>query len=108
MKRLIYCATLLVSMSCLTSRPAVAQTDQFVGEIRIFGFNFCPQGWANANGQLLAITQNVALFSLLGTFYGGDGVQNFALPTWGPIFAQGGGGPLTTCIALTGIFPSRN
>jgi len=54
--------------------------DQFVGEIRIFPFNFPPTGWAFCNGQLLPISQNTALFSLLGTFYGGDGKSTFALP----------------------------
>ena len=54
--------------------------DPFVAEIRIFGFNFAPTGWAMCNGQLLPISQNTALFSLLGTFYGGDGKSTFALP----------------------------
>jgi microcystin-dependent protein len=54
--------------------------DPFVAEIRIFPFNFAPKGWALCNGQLLPIAQNTALFSLLGTFYGGDGKSNFALP----------------------------
>jgi microcystin-dependent protein len=54
--------------------------DQFVGEIRIVPFNFAPFGWALCDGQLLAISQNTALFSLLGTYYGGDGKSNFALP----------------------------
>ena len=52
----------------------------FVGEIRAFGFNFAPNGWALCNGQLMAISQNTALFSLLGTTYGGDGKSTFALP----------------------------
>ncbi|HXA28127.1 MAG TPA: tail fiber protein [Candidatus Angelobacter sp.] len=52
----------------------------FVAEIRIFGFNFAPAGWAMCNGQLMPISQNTALFSLLGTTYGGDGKSNFALP----------------------------
>lgn len=52
----------------------------FVAEIRMFGFNFAPVGWAQCNGQLLPISQNTALFSLLGTFYGGDGKSTFALP----------------------------
>jgi microcystin-dependent protein len=52
----------------------------FVAEIRIFAGNFAPTGWATCNGQLLPISQNTALFSLLGTFYGGDGKSNFALP----------------------------
>ena len=54
--------------------------DPFVGEIRTFGFNFPPTGWAQCNGQLLPISQNTALFSLLGTNYGGDGRTTFALP----------------------------
>jgi microcystin-dependent protein len=54
--------------------------DPFVAEIRIFPFNFAPKGWAWCNGQLLPISQNTALFSLLGTTYGGDGKSTFALP----------------------------
>ena len=55
-------------------------SEPFVGEIRMFGFNFAPQGWAQSNGQLLPIAENTALFSLLGTTYGGDGHATFALP----------------------------
>jgi len=55
-------------------------SDQFVAEIRIFPFNFAPTGWALCNGQILPINQNTALFSLLGTTYGGNGTSNFALP----------------------------
>jgi microcystin-dependent protein len=54
--------------------------DPFVAEIRIFPFTFAPKGWAFCNGQLLPLSQNTALFSLLGTFYGGDGKSTFALP----------------------------
>lgn len=54
--------------------------DPFVAEIRIFPFNFAPRGWAFCNGQLLPLSQNTALFSLLGTTYGGNGQSNFALP----------------------------
>ena len=54
--------------------------DPFVAEIRIFPFNFAPSGWAFSNGQLMPISQNTALFSLLGTTYGGDGKSTFALP----------------------------
>jgi microcystin-dependent protein len=54
--------------------------DPFVAEIRIFPFNFAPTGWAFCNGQLMPISQNTALFSLLGTTYGGDGKSTFALP----------------------------
>ena len=69
-------------------------TDQFVAEIRIFPFNFAPTGWAFCNGQLLPISQNTALFSLLGTFYGGDGKSTFALPDLqGSVAVHSGQGP---------------
>jgi len=57
--------------------------DPFVAEIRIFPFNFAPKGWAWCDGQLMPLSQNTALFSLLGTTYGGDGKSNFALPDLG-------------------------
>lgn len=69
--------------------------EPFIGEIRMVGFNFAPAGWAFCNGQLLPLSQNTALFSLLGTTYGGDGRTTFALPDFrsrGPIhFGQGPG-----------------
>src|SRR5687767_4486752 len=55
-------------------------SDPFLAEIRVVGFNFAPAGWATCDGQLLPISQNTALFSLLGTMYGGDGKSTFALP----------------------------
>src|SRR5246127_2621141 len=55
-------------------------SNPFLAEIRIFPFNFAPFGWAFCNGQIMALSQNTALFSLIGTFYGGDGKSNFALP----------------------------
>ena len=55
-------------------------SDQFLAEIRIFPFNFPPTGWAFCNGQLMPLSQNTALFALLGTVYGGDGKSTFALP----------------------------
>jgi microcystin-dependent protein len=55
-------------------------SDQFLGEIRMVGFNFAPTGWAQCNGQIMPLSQNTALFSLLGTQYGGDGKSTFALP----------------------------
>jgi microcystin-dependent protein len=66
-------------------------SDPFVAEIRIVGFNFAPTGWAQCNGQLLPISQNTALFSLLGTFYGGDGKSTFALPNLQGSAAMGQG-----------------
>lgn len=55
-------------------------SDQFLAEIRIFAGNFAPTGWAMCNGQVLPISQNTALFSLVGTYYGGNGTSNFSLP----------------------------
>lgn len=55
-------------------------SEPFIGEIRVFGFNFAPRNWAFCDGALLPLAQNTALFSLLGTTYGGNGVSNFALP----------------------------
>ena len=60
--------------------PAAAQIDPFIGQIMTFGGNFCPRGWSTTDGQLLPISQNTALFSILGTTYGGDGRTTFALP----------------------------
>lgn len=55
-------------------------SEPFLGEIRMFGFQFAPEGWAMCNGQTLSISQNTALFSLLGTMYGGNGTTTFQLP----------------------------
>lgn len=79
--------------------------DAFVAEIRIFPFNFAPFGWAMCNGQLLAISQNTALFSLVGTFYGGDGKSTFGLPNLQgsvPICYGSGGGLSPYDIGQTG------
>jgi microcystin-dependent protein len=68
--------------------------DPFLAEIRIFPFSFAPKGWAFCDGQLLPLSQNTALFSLLGTSYGGDGKSNFALPDLqGSAALAAGGGP---------------
>lgn len=88
-------------------------SDPYIGEIRLFGFNFAPQGWAQCNGQLLAISQNTALFAILGVTYGGDGRTTFGLPNLqgqaplsfgqGPglssrVLGQSGGEPSVTLI----------
>jgi microcystin-dependent protein len=95
--------------------------DPFVAEVRLVGFNFAPTGWAQCNGQLIPISQNTALFSLLGTMYGGDGKSTFALPNiqgqavLGPGQSQGtseyvegqaGGSQAVTL--LTSEMPSHN
>ena len=69
--------------------------EPFIGEIRMVGFNFAPPGWAFCNGQLIPLSENTALFSLLGTTYGGDGRTTFALPDFrsrGPIHSGAGPG----------------
>src|ERR1039457_1821179 len=69
-------------------------SDQFVGQLLLVGFNFPPTGWASTAGQLMPISQNTALFSLLGTFYGGDGKSTFALPNLqGSLVISQGQGP---------------
>ncbi|MEO1564196.1 MAG: tail fiber protein [Pseudomonadota bacterium] len=121
----------LMSQSVVSSAQA---QDFYLGQVLTVGFNFCPRGTAEAAGQLLPISQNSALFSLLGTFYGGDGRTTFALPDLrgGVIAGSGKGAGLrqeypqglraTTsvrsgdelgviamkhCIVTEGIFPSR-
>jgi microcystin-dependent protein len=104
----------------------------YLGEIRVFAFNYAPQGWAQCNGQIMPIADFTALFSLLGTVYGGDGNSTFALPDFrnrapvhtspdlpmgqdgGGVGAQAGAGAVTTptlsanfCIAIQGVFPPR-
>lgn len=78
--RSIVLCLLLAFVTITIAMPAQAQVEPFLGEIRFVGFNFAPQGWALCNGQLLSISQNQALFALLGTQYGGDGRTTFALP----------------------------
>lgn len=80
---------------------SVFAQDQFVGEIRLFTCNFAPKGWAKCEGQLLPISQNTALFSILGTTYGGDGKTTFALPDLRDRMAIGfGQGPGLSYVVL--------
>ncbi len=79
--------------------------DQFLGQIQLFPYSFAPRDWAPCNGQLLQISENAALFSLLGCTYGGDCRTTFALPDLrSAVLGQYN----QYYIALTGIFPSRN
>jgi microcystin-dependent protein len=79
MKRLLAIVALIGALSTTWVNLASAQ-DQILGEVRLFGFNWCPVGWAPTNGATMQISQNAALFSLLGTNFGGNGSQTFALP----------------------------
>ena len=67
--------------------------DEFIGCIKLFGFSFAPRGWATCQGQIISIAQNTALFSLLGTTYGGNGQTTFALPDLQGRVAMGQGNP---------------
>lgn len=81
-------------MSLLFLGFSIRAQDNFIAEIRIFAGNFAPKGWAFCDGQIMSISQNTALFSLLGTTYGGDGKSNFALPNLnGRVPIGAGGGP---------------
>jgi microcystin-dependent protein len=78
----------------LSANPCAAGENPFLGEIETFAFTFCPVNWAPLNGQLLSISSNTALFALLGTTYGGDGITTFALPTGKPVFTLTPGAPM--------------
>lgn len=78
--------------------------EPFLGEIRMFGGDFAPQGWARCHGQLLPIAEHAPLYSLIGTTYGGDGVETFALPD---LREDAVPLPITFIIALAGVYPSR-
>ena len=140
-------STILMATASLAAASGTASAQEpFIGEIRVFGSNFCPRGWADADGQILPIAQNSALFSLYGTMYGGDGRSTFALPDLrGRAILHEGNGPglepttqgerkgyeeamapranaqrqrdtvrttptltIRYCVALVGIYPSRN
>ncbi|MGB1307801.1 MAG: phage tail protein [Oceanihabitans sp.] len=92
MKKTITLLSLLICFSY--SNTTKAQTEPFIGQITMFAGNFAPQGWAKCDGQLLAISQHSALFSLLGTYYGGDGETTFGLPDFrGRVPIHNGNGP---------------
>jgi microcystin-dependent protein len=76
--------------------------DELIGVIKLFGGNFAPQGFMECNGQLLNLQQNVALFSIIGTTYGGDGQTNFALPKLTPLDEK-----MKYIICVNGVYPSR-
>ena len=76
MRKTIFAAVMLVA----SAAPAYAALDAFIGEVQGFAFKYCPKDWTPADGRLMSIHDNTALFSLLGIEYGGDGSRTFALP----------------------------
>jgi len=80
MKTISRLAIVLLFISSFSLQSSHAQQEGFIGEIRMFAGNFAPRGWAFCDGQLIAVSSNTALFSILGTIYGGDGRTTFALP----------------------------
>lgn len=93
----------------MTCSSTLKAQEPFVGEIRMFAGNFAPRGWAFCDGQLLAISSNDALFSLIGTTYGGDGRTTFALPDFrGRLPVQHGQGPGLSNVRLGEKFGQEN
>ena len=79
-RKAILASASAVALAGVPTVPAQAQVTPYLGQLQVFAGTFCPRGWSTASGQLLAISSNSALYSLLGTFYGGDGRTTFALP----------------------------
>lgn len=104
MKKVLFLASLmlLVAMDARISR--VQATEPYIGQVILFANNFCPRNWLEAKGQILPIANNNALYSLLGSRFGGDGRRTFALPK----LPQPKNGMPKYCIAIRGIYPSRN
>ena len=80
--------------------------DEYLGVVKLFAGNFAPRGWAYCDGQLLSLSQNTALFSLLGTTYGGDGKSTFALPKLESV-KSGKDAEIKYIICLEGMYPTR-
>lgn len=78
--RLVTSLAVSAAIMAISQLPSASAQEPYIGEIREFPYTFCPRGWAEAKGQLLPISENTALFSLLGTNYGGDGRTTFGLP----------------------------
>jgi microcystin-dependent protein len=106
LKQIIQASVAALAISAAAVTPAKATVDPFIGQIITVAYDWCPQGYMAANGQVLAINTNTALFSLLGATYGGNGTTTFALPDLRgrAIIHQGAGAglPVTTIGALTG------
>ncbi len=101
MTKSVIAAAAIAASASSYSTNANAGLDPYIGELMLVGFNFCPRGWTPAEGQLLAISSNTALFSLFGTIYGGDGRTTFALPDLrGRVPLSQGNGPGLSNVAI--------
>lgn len=115
MMKILISMLLILGATTLASLQVSAQ-EAMIGEVKLFAGNFAPRNWAFCEGQLLPINQNQSLFSILGTFYGGDGRTTFALPKLEPLPSVPEHGRSKTkqssklkyIICLQGIYPSRN
>ncbi len=104
MRRYLLTAVAVLSMAA----SAYADSEPFLGEIQTYPIKYCPRGWLPTDGRLMSIAQNTALFSLLGTTYGGDGRTTFALPNRRVTKTVNNIKVHVECIAVVGIFPSRD
>jgi microcystin-dependent protein len=91
MKKLVISALAAAAAFGFAPAATAQAGDQFLGQLKSFGFDFCPQGWARADGALYPVAQNTALFSLLGTQFGGDGRNTYAVPNLNQRMAMGPG-----------------
>lgn len=96
-------------LSLNTVQTFAGSAEPFIGEVHLMAFDYPPRGWALCRGQILNIAQNQALYSLIGTIFGGDGTTTFALPNLEEAEPKAGepNYGMHYCIALTGIYPSR-
>lgn len=99
-------AVLASSAAIMIATAPAAMSEPFLGQVAVMSVSYCPFGWTEMDGRLLQINQNLGLFSLLGTTYGGDGEDTFALPRAAPEFTASGVA-LRSCIATIGVYPSE-
>lgn len=97
---------LALGLAAVPAAPLHAE-GRYIGEVIAFAGNFCPSGTLPADGRLLAISRHTALFALLGTRFGGDGRQTFALPDLGGRVTTAGDETVRSCVVVAGVFPSR-
>jgi microcystin-dependent protein len=103
MRKILMAAIAILGMSA----SAQAGPEPFIGEVEVLPYSFCPNGFLPADGRLLAITDNEALYALYGIKYGGDGVNTFGIP-YLPLKKALHKKTMMVCVAVAGIFPSQN